>query len=183
MQLPGKINDADLKDIQKVARSRFYWLKFLLANGYGIAVLGAITWATILALRGRTTPNWNALTLTWVVIAGIVVWAFYSSKKKSDREFTQLNAALPEQVDVTDDGLHLAGPNGAKVYFPWNSFVEWREGQRVILIRQRAEKSFVVLPVAQLSQVEREPIRQLLRTHLLREQTRALAQRGHTMKP
>ena len=51
--------------------------------------------------------------MTWLVIAGIVVWSVFRTKQERARELARLNATLPDQLDFTNDGVKLNGPDGA----------------------------------------------------------------------
>jgi len=163
MQFTGKLTEADLNDVRKMTLSWTYWPKLMLANWYGIGLIVAIIWATISALLGHTEPNWPALGLIWLVIVGIVLWAVYSTKRTQAKELTQLNATLPDHLNFTNDGMKFDGPDGASAFLPWRSFKGWREGRRVMLVDQCEGNRVVILPVAQLSEIERQPIRQFLK--------------------
>jgi hypothetical protein len=166
MQFQGKITEADLKDAQKMSVSKMYWPKLLLANWYGTALILGLIWATISGLLGQTKPNWRAVAMIWVVVAGIVLWVVYRAKRSQARELTELNATLPDQVILTNAGVKCDGPNGATGFLPWRTFKGWREGRRVVLIDQSQGNSVVILPVAQLSEVERLSLRQYLQSQI-----------------
>src|SRR5437868_8530463 len=161
MQLKGKIAQADLNEVRKIVRSKMYWPKFVLANWYGIALLALVVWATIAGLLGAMKPNWRAVGIIWLVIGAIFTWSFYRARTGSTREFSQLNAGLPDWITMANDGITFDGPDGAKSFQPWGSFKSWRAGQRVFLI-DRSQEGFVILPVADLSDVQRQTLRQLL---------------------
>ena len=166
MCFTGKLTEADLNDVGKMARSNMYWPKLLAANWYGLALLLAVIWATILGLLGRTKPNWTEVALIWAVVAAIVGWAVYSTKRARARELTQLNATLPDHISLTTDGIKLDGPNGATGFLPWRTFKGWREGLRIVLVDKSEGNRFVMLPVAQLSEIERQSIRHFLQSHV-----------------
>ena len=166
MQFSGKLTEADLNDVRKMNLSRMYWPKLLLANWYGTALIGFLIWATISGLLGQTKPNWRFVAVVWVVFAGIVLWVAYRTKRAQARELTQLNSMLPDQINLTAEGVKLDGPNGASAFLPWQRFRGWREGRRVVLVDQRQGNRFVMLPVPQLSEIERLSIRQFLQSHI-----------------
>jgi CDP-diglyceride synthetase len=141
----------------------------LLANWYGTALILALIWATISGFLGQTKPNWRAVAIIWVVVACIVLWAVYRAKRSHVRELTELNATLPDQVSLTNDGVKCDGPNGATGFLPWRTFKGWREGRRVVLVDQCQGNRVVMLPVSQLSEVERVTIRQFLQSHIAPE--------------
>jgi hypothetical protein len=161
MQIPGKITEADLKDVRKMARSKMYWLKFVLANWYGLAILCILIWATFGALIGDIKPNWRALGTIWLVIAAFFAFLYYRTKTAMKREFNDLNERLPDRISLATDGIHLDGPHGATGFQPWRNFKGWREGQRIFLIDQ-SQGGFFILPVAAFPPVQRETLRQML---------------------
>lgn len=166
MRFTGKVNELDLSDIRKTTRTKTYWLKLLLANWYGVGLLIVVMWGTISGLLGQLKPNWGGIAIVWAVIAAIFAWSFYSTRRAQARDFTRLNATLPDQVNLTNEGVKLDGPNGATSFLPWRIFKGWREGQRVILIDETEGNRFVILPVAQLSEIERQQARQFLQAQI-----------------
>jgi hypothetical protein len=166
MQFTGKLTEADLNDVRKLTLSKMYWPKLLLANWYGIALLLTVVWATIAGSLGKIKPNWNAVAVIWAVVVGIVLWAIYSTKRARARELTQLNATLADNITLTNDGVKWEGPNGATGFLPWRNFKGWRERGRVVLIDQCEGNRFVMLPISQLSEIERLPVRQFLQSHI-----------------
>src|SRR5438445_11235619 len=134
MQFQGKITEADLNDVRKMSISKLYWPKLILANWYGLALTLAILWATISGLLGKTHPNWRAVFLIWVVVGAIVIWTIYSTKRAQSRLLAELNATLPDKIEVTNDGVKCDGPNGRTGFVPWGNFKGWRGGKRVMLV-------------------------------------------------
>jgi hypothetical protein len=99
------------------------------------------------------------------VIAGIIAWSFYSAKRSSAKEFSQLNATLPDSLNIDSTGVRLELPGGATAFHPWSTFKGWREGQRVIIL-DKQDRTFVMVPVGGISGIERESIRQFLRANI-----------------
>ncbi|MFZ0211301.1 MAG: hypothetical protein WAL55_01190 [Candidatus Acidiferrales bacterium] len=166
MQLNGKLTQLDLNDVQKTVRSKKYWAKVLFANWYGILLLAAVIWATISGMLGYTNPNWRAVGIMWAVVAAIVLFAVYKTRVGRPRVLTKLNSSLPDYINLANDGVKLDGPNEATSFIPWRNFKGWREGQLVVLIDQTEGNRFVILPVGQLSEIERQQTRQLLQSQI-----------------
>ena len=166
MQFQGKITEADLNDVRKMTVSKMYWPRLLLANWYGLALILALIGATISGFFNATNPNWRFITISWAVVGGIGLWVVYSTKRTMAREFSQLNATLPDHLNLTTDGVKIDGPNGASAFLPWQTFKGWREGRRVVLIDLSQGNSVVILPVAQLSEIERLSIRRYLQSYV-----------------
>lgn len=166
MQFTGKLTKLDVRDVQKTARTKMYWPKLLLRNLYGTLLLVVVIWGTISGLLGYTKPNWQVLGIMWAVVAAIIVWVVYNSRKAETKGLSKLNAALPDHINLANDGVKMDGPDGATGFLPWRNFKGWREGHRVMLLDKTEGNSSVLLPVAQLSEIEREQLRQLLRSHI-----------------
>ena len=166
MRFTGKLTQADLDDLRKLIRSRFYWLKLIAANWYGAALFLAVVWATVSGLLGQTKPNWSAVMIIWIIIVAILSWSISRTKRMRMRELKEINAAPPDQVNLTSDGVKWNGPTGGTGFLPWRNFKGWREGRRVLLIEQREGSSAIILLVAHLSEIERQPIRQFLQFHI-----------------
>ena len=166
MQFPGKLTEQDLKDVQRIVRSKSYWAKLALRNWYGIGLLVAVTWATIAGLLGQTKPNWPALGIVWTVIAAIFGWSFYQARHGQTRALEKFNAASADHISLANDGIKMDGPNGATRFLPWINFQGWREGSRTVLLDQIQENHFVILPIGQLSEIERQQLRGLLRSQV-----------------
>ena len=120
MQFRGKITEADRKDVGNVIRKKSYWVKLVLGNLYGVGLVAALVVATIAALvsHSDTKPNWTGIGVLWLVLGGILAWSIRSTKRKFARELVQLNAALPDWINVGDDGVKFEGPNDAKAFTP-----------------------------------------------------------------
>jgi hypothetical protein len=160
-QFSGKLTQPDLNDLRRMLRPKMYWPKLLLKNLYGLLLLCAVIWATVAGLIGATHPNWGAVGCIWLVIAGIVAWAFWSSKKSMAKEAAQLNATLPDTLIFESSGVKLKLSAGATAFHPWQSFCGWREGERVILL-DKHDNTFLIVPVAAMSGIERDSFRQFL---------------------
>ena len=162
----GKLSEQDLSDVQHIIRSKWYWPKLLAANWYGLTLFGIVIWATVAGILGAIHPNWRALGIMWIIVFFLFAWVYLSTGRAMAKQFSNLNTTLPDWITVADDGVQLDGPNGAKVFNPWRAFTGWREGNRVILL-DMAGGVFLIFPVAERSDIERESLRQFLRSHLL----------------
>jgi hypothetical protein len=105
MQFSSKLAEADLNEVGKMTRSKMYWVKLVVANWYGAALLLIAVWATISGLLGQTKPNWQAVAVIRAVAAGLVLWSVYSARRGRARQLVRLNATLPDQIGFTNDGV------------------------------------------------------------------------------
>lgn len=165
MQISGKLTEEDLKDVRRVLRPKSYWLRVIAANWYGALLLGAIIWATITGLTGSTHPNWTALAIIWLVIAGIFSWSFFKAKRANAKGRAALDAARPNWISLEPPGVTLDGPNGATSFRPWNHFKGWREGKQVLLLEMPADQ-IIFFSVAEMPEDEQQTVRELLRLYI-----------------
>lgn len=168
MQLEAKLTAEDLDDVRKMVRSRFYWLKFLLRNWYGVVLLGFISFGTFIGLLEPKEVNWRAIGILWAIIAAIFGWSFYSVRRSEMRELADLNRALPSSYTLAPQGLKSEGPDGANAFQPWAAFNGMREGRRVVLLLMDGDKRFVMLPTARLQHTERQQFHDLLKSYVPR---------------
>lgn len=165
MQLSGKLSEEDFTEARRLSRAKRHWLKTLAVNWYGILLLCAIAWSTAAGLMGATHPNWLGVGVLWAVLIAIVGYVFYKRKGAIERQFSRVSAALPDWITVLKDGVKLDGPGGATLFQPWSNFQGCREGKRVMLLYTR-NGSTIILPIAELPEMERESIRQMLAPHV-----------------
>jgi hypothetical protein len=165
LQLKGKVSEEELDDVRRVARSKWYWPKLVMANWYGLAVLCIALWGSIAGLLGLIHPNWSAIALLWLIVFLFFGFALYSVKRRRVKEFQQLNSTLPDWISIAENGVNLNGPNGATGSWPWNNFKGWREGSRVVLLDLQSG-AFVILPVTDLSDVERQSLSRIMQLHI-----------------
>jgi hypothetical protein len=114
----------------------------------------------------RTPPDWKPVVIIWLAKPGINLWVLYMRKRALAQQLALLNATRPDLMDLTNDGVKCDGPNGATALVPWRNFKGWQEGRRVVLVERNEGNRFVMLPVAQMSEIERLPIRQFLQSHI-----------------
>jgi hypothetical protein len=143
-----------------------YWVKLVVGNFYGAALLLIAVGDNLSGLLGQTKPNWPGVAVIWALGAGLILLSVYRTRRSWARQVAQLNAALPERISFTNDGVKWDGPNGATGFVPWRNFKGCREGRRVILVDQRDGNRAVMLPVAQMSEIDRLPIRHLLQSQI-----------------
>lgn len=146
--------------------SKFYWPKILLTNWYGLALLLALIWATITQFVHKDSSHLTGLALAWLLVVGIVGWAFYSVKRSTAKEYRTLTETSPDLVTIAPDGVHFDGPSGANAFSPWSHYRSWREGKKVVLLSRSLGGGFTMIPVGDLLPAERETLRKLLMRYL-----------------
>lgn len=166
MEFSGKLTDDDWKDVGSLTRSKLYWVRLVLVNWYGIALIAVWMWATVAGLRGDTTPNWPAMGIIWAVIFGVFAWAAIRVKRSRASEGARRHAILPDTIRFTSQGVAWEGPDGETGFRPWRQFDGWRQGRRVIVLDRPQVKCSVIVSIADLSDIERQRVSQFLRANV-----------------
>lgn len=169
MQLRGKLTQPEFDDVLKLARTRMYWPKVIMRSFYGIVLVVAVLVGTFSGLQSGIKPHWGTIGTVWAGVAGTIAWVFFRNKRARRQQFSKLNLTLPDQIALADDGVKSDGPDGATSLLPWRSFKGWREGKKVILVDRAQGKNFVILPTAEMHEVERETLRRYLQSHISTE--------------
>jgi hypothetical protein len=157
MTFTEKLTDADLKDVQgMIGRGTYNFRVFL----YGPVLL------VLFSLGYIRRSNWTMVITLVVVYCVCLLYSLYSRQQASSKRLEKINAMRPDLISFTNDGLQAEGPHGAAWFLPWRSFKCWREGKRVILLERAEGKQIHILPVAQLSEMDRVSVRQFLQSHV-----------------
>ena len=166
MEFSGKLTSKDVEDLGSLLRPRLYWVREIVEGWRGAALLIAIVWATILGLLGKTNPNWWAMAAIWAVIVAISAWTVRKVRREREQELRQFNAALPETVIFTARGVTWNDRDGQAGFVAWGEFTNWRERGRVVVLDAPGRKPAVVISIAHLSDIERQQVRDRLRSHI-----------------
>jgi hypothetical protein len=165
IQFTSKLTDADMRDVRRITRARAYWPVMLLW-AVGMIYMTVRGWTLTAGILARTPSEWPTATVAWGGAAAVILWGYYSHFRTRSRQLSQMNTERPDQMDLTDEGLKCEGPNGATALIPWRNFKGWKEGRQVMLVERAEGNRFFILPVAQLSEMERMSIRQFLQSHI-----------------
>ena len=157
-----------MNDAARVLRSKWYWPKFFLENWHGLAILGALVWAAILGLLGRTRLVCWVTAMLWGALVLLVAWAHFKTKREDSAELQRLNATMPDHVTLTARGLVWRGPGEETGLWPWNKLTGWREGQRVLCLEHAKGVFGPIVSIAHLSETDRQRLRDWLRSSIPR---------------
>jgi hypothetical protein len=171
MRLTGKLSQEDLNDVRRIVRSKWYWPRLIMANWYGAGIVCILLWVTVDGLIHGTKVNWKGIGIVWAILAAIVGWAYYTTRRSTATEFNALSTSLPDWITPANDGLRFDGPNGANAFQPWSGYTRWREGKRVIVLYRTQGNGFTMLPIADLSDADLHGLRTMLQTSLPSAQT------------
>ncbi|HVB35052.1 MAG TPA: YcxB family protein [Patescibacteria group bacterium] len=165
MQLAGKLNEQDVAEAQALVRTkgdRATIVSWVLRIA---AVVGLMAFVTFRFLTAPTHPNLAPLGVLWLFVLGLGGIGVYLYKSREARVMARLR--LPDWIDLSDDGVKMSKADGASSFCPWVEVKSWREGRRVIVLMQSKAHVLTILPVSDLSDAARQPLRDLLKAHVV----------------
>ena len=166
MEFSGKLTSQDVEDLRSLLGPRLYWVREIVEGWRGAALLIAIVWATFLGIWGKTNPNWWAMAAIWVAIVAIFAWTVRKVRRQLQEELRELNAGQPDKIIFSGEGVTWSDPDRQRRFVPWSEFTNWRERRRVVVLDGPGRKPAVVISIAHLSEIERQQVRDRLRSHI-----------------
>ena len=166
MHLSGKVTAKEVKDIGTLVRSKWYWPHLLIKNLHGLLFLAVLLWATIAGAIAGEREHWRARVAIVLVVAAVFGWALFSARRSRKRQLTALNAGLPDHIDVDVKGIETHNANGATSFRPWSAMRGWRSRETVILLDLVETKSFLILPLTELTSSDAAVLRGMLTSQL-----------------
>jgi len=161
MEFTCKLTEADLDEVRKIARPSAYWIFWV-----RVGTLPLLAWIMTTKYSRRASHDSQTVLIIWGIAAFFFLLTLYTKKRALTSKVTSMNATRTGQISLSSDGVKYDDTNGATSLMPWVYFKGWREGRRVILIDRTNGSGHVILPVAQLSELQRQPIRQFLQSHI-----------------
>lgn len=146
-----------------------YWPLFLFKNLQGVLIITALLIGGCLLLaRSIFTPKpdlpQSAIGLLMIAIPIAGFWWF---RRRDIRKATQVLANInPLKLKFDSNGLHTSEKNGASNFVPWSAYDGFREGKRVILLRESGTRQYRVIPKNTAPDSDIERIRSAVRSRL-----------------
>ena len=132
----------------RMSRGWTYWPTFVFKNLYGLVLVAVMLvggcWRLVKSLFAPTPdlPH-AAVGLLLMVIPVGVFWWFRS---RHIRTATEMLAKINPLILTFDaNGLHTLETSGAHNFMPWTGYDGFREGKRVILLRETKTQQYRVV--------------------------------------
>jgi hypothetical protein len=160
MKFTSKLTQAEWDDYRKLIRPNSYWAYLLC---FGIFIWLAVRKAIII-LQNPNPMVPTYLAFLWLPPVAIVGWTYYNRRKAWMKTLARRNAR-PEQFDLVETGISWEWPEGANGLIRWEDLKRCHDGKHVIVL-ERYNGQAVILPITTLAEIERQSVRQLLRSHI-----------------
>lgn len=170
MRVRGKLLPEEIREIGTFLRSKWYWPKLLLRSWYGLLLFAALVWGTATKIIAGNREHWLALSVVWLCVAAIFIWAFFNTRRERRRDIQVLNQRLPDWLILDEQGLQTQNRDGRTSSRPWKTLTNWWEGKAVIFLALTEASSYVFLPLSDLNEIEADNLRAILHKHLGEQQ-------------
>ena len=166
MQFLGKLNEIEVKEAARFVRPKGYSARMAVSYirlvVYAVIVLG-ILYASLVQ-HAHIPPAVVAARVGILLLLG--GFSFYRYRKGSKEAVANLDASLPDTLELSAEGVKLEGPNGAQGFQPWGSYAGFREGEHVLLLQRKEKGLYNVVPTSALGTAGREVLRGMVSNYL-----------------
>ena len=160
MQLQSTLTSAQVQEAARLARPRFFWLRFFAYSWYSTALCVVVLYTDVNALLQHRPIHWD----TTGTLLGLAL-LFYGLRYSRWRARLAKVAATRTRntsISLDTDGVRTRQESGATTFVPWASFTKWSEGKNIFLLTSASGTT--VLPV---DETNRDSVRALLQGYVV----------------
>lgn len=161
MEIRSTVTPEELREAVRLARPRYFWLRFAAANWYATLLLVVVIVANVNAVIHHQPAKWNNTLLFLVLVAALYGFSWYRWNSKVSKAATSSNVRS-SLLSLDSDGIRTKLDSGASSFVPWASYSKWAEGRSVFLLSGR--DGTMVIPADDGS---RDSIRELLQSKIV----------------
>lgn len=160
MQLQSTLSSAQIQEAARLARPRYFWLRFFAYSWYAtlLCVVAIVTDAN--SLIHNQPIRWNG-TLTLLGIAAVLYGVRYTRwRNRLEKAADRYSGTTTVSLD--SDGVRTRKDSGSTTFVPWSSCTKWSEGRNVFVLTSK--DGTTMLPV---NDSNRDSVRALLRGNIV----------------
>jgi len=160
MQLQSTLTSAQVQEAARLARPRFFWLRFFAYSWYSTALCVVVLYTDVNALLQHKPIHWDA-TGTLLGLA-LLFYGLRYSRWRARLAKVASTRTRNTSISLDTDGVRTRQESGATTFVPWTSFTKWSEGKNVFLLTSASGTT--VLPV---DETNRDSVRALLQGYVV----------------
>ena len=144
MRIRATITPSELQEAARMSRSKYFWLRFFVANWYATALCLLLIGVAINALVSGGHPQWGAMGLLFVICSFFIWFSWY----RYNRSLPKSASGMSERAGTLllgPDGIKMELASGASTFIPWSSYTKWQEGKSVFVIT--GKEGATVIPI------------------------------------
>jgi hypothetical protein len=132
----------------RMSRRWTYWPVFVVKNFYGIVLIALLLvgggYRLVTSLFAPTPDLPHAA--VGLLLTAIPIALFWWMRSRDIRTATEMLARINPLILTFDaDGLHTLEKSGAQNFMPWAGYNAFREGKKVILLRETETQQYRVV--------------------------------------
>ena len=153
----------------RMVRGWTYWPIFVFKNFYGLGLIALLLvgglWTMAKSLSASTPdfPHAGVGLLLIAIPVGVLWWLRFLDIRTATEMLAKIN---PLFLTFEANGLHTLERSGAQNFSPWISYDGFREGDRVILMRETEGKQYRVIAKHTVPCEAVEQLRSAIRSRL-----------------
>ena len=160
MEIRASFTTAELREVARLSRSRFFWLRFLAANWYATLLTAGLIVFVTGAIARHQQMEWRRLLIGLAVIAGLYAYAWFRYTYKFSR-LAARSASRNRTATLDSEGIRTLAESGATSFVPWKSFDRCIEGKLIFLLK--GNNATMAIPC---DDANREMLRGYLRSNI-----------------
>jgi hypothetical protein len=134
MEIRASFTTAELREVGRLSRSRFFWLRFLAVNWYATLLAVALISVLVNSQIHHQPMLWKQFLIVLAVVAALYAYAWFRYTRKFSR-LAARSAARNKTCMLDGDGIHTQAESGATSFVPWESFDRCMEGKLIFLLK------------------------------------------------
>lgn len=160
IQIRPAATDAEVSEAVTLLRPPDFWVKYLVANWYALAIAVIVIVLDINAvIQGKPVRIGPTLGLL-VFVAAALLYSWFRWVGKVSKTLRNAVAHI-QDLSVDIDGIRIVTITGAVTAVPWSSYESWLEGKSIFLLK--GKDGAVILPV---DESNRDMLRSLLESRV-----------------
>lgn len=155
MQLQTTLTSAHIREAARLARPRYFWLRFFAYSWYSTTLCVIVLYQDANALLQHKPIRWDA-TAGLLGLAAVLYGIRYSRWRARLSRVAAVRSRTAS-ISLDTDGVRTRQESGAVTFVPWTGFTKWTEGRNVFLLKSK--DGATILPV---DETNRDSVRSLL---------------------
>jgi hypothetical protein len=163
MRIQGKLQQADLDEVLKFNLGKMYKAGFLFEFPSLQIWFGCI----FCAIMGLFHQDWLMISVAAIiaVISCVIFWLLDTPRKK-EKDLRKFNKIVADWIMIDSNGINLEFEDGKKTIRPWSDYKNFQECERILYLLGPRYGTHTVLPMADLSSVDKSALKELVSNSL-----------------
>jgi hypothetical protein len=161
MEIRSSLTAMELREVARLSRSRYFWLRFLAVNWYATLLAGALIVVTTQTAIHHQPLKWRDFLIVLAVVAALYAYSWF----RYTRNFSRLaarSASRNRTITLESDGIHSQAESGATSFVPWESYDRCLEGKLIFLLK--GNDAVMAIPFDEMT---RDSLRTYLRSNIV----------------